>query len=197
MPASRAVSLLARKLSGSITSPFNLTTTFEMGALAFSSIQALSKAQKLAIAKDVEKREQFVSTTPEVLEKQAILESITTASAKVAFDTLELKEQIEALTAKYLEELPAYRKLMEQTRGIREPEMTHYEARKFLAEQAAKAEAETIKMVEELTAGDNNGFFSKKDIAAFRDTYIPARQNMHKLKAMQQRVAYQQESIKQ
>jgi hypothetical protein len=164
--------------------------------LAFASIQALSKVQKLDIAKDGEKREKFLSSTPEILEKQAILESINTASFKVACETIALKDQIEVLTEKYLDELPTYRKLMEQTRSIREPEMTHPEARKFLAEQAAKAEAETIKMVEDLSTGENDGFFSKKDIATFRDAYIPARQNMHKLKAMQQRVAYQQDSIR-
>ena len=159
----------------------------------FKSIQALSKAEKLEIAKDLDKREAFVAGTVEVGEQRAILESLETACQQLALDSFKRKQSIDVLEVTYRADLDKYNKLMEATRGIRDPELTYQQARKFLTDKAAAADASSTQLAHDFYAEDQPGFFSKKNIAAFRDAYIPARQEAHKLKAMLQRIVYQTE----
>ena len=159
----------------------------------FQSIQALSKAGKLEIAKDLDKREAFVAGTVEIAEQRAILESLESACNELATDSVRRKQSIDSLEVTYRADLDKYNKLMESTRAVREPELTYVQARKFLTDKAAAADASSTQLAHDFYAEDQPGFFSKKDITTFRDAYIPARQEAHKLKAMLQRIVYQQE----
>ena len=159
----------------------------------FQSIQALSKAEKLEIAKDLDKREAFVAGTVEIAEQRAILESLESACNELATDSVRRKQSIDSLEVTYRADLDKYNKLMESTRAVREPELTYVQARKFLTDKAAAADASSTQLAHDFYAEDQPGFFSKKDITTFRDAYIPARQEAHKLKAMLQRIVYQQE----